>query len=123
VESLKCYLEDNIKYPPKDIKNASEGSMIISFKVNKHKMIDDICFIRHLTNECDSEVVKTLKKYPQTILLPPDEYTIGLKFFLIEDGEPDSEMKPFNKSAYKNFLFELNVINEFLMLKRRDTSY
>ncbi|WP_426668864.1 hypothetical protein ACPPVU_21875 [Mucilaginibacter sp. McL0603] len=112
IESLRTYLLKNIKYPATELKAYTQGRMIICFKLNKNKMIDDIHFVRHLTSECDSEVLKAIRSYSQALSLPSGEYTIGLQFFILFDGKPDSKIMPFDKDLYKNFLFELNVTSE-----------
>ena len=116
VKNLKDYLEKNIKYPPVSLKDYTQGTMIVGFKINKDGKINDSHIVRHIADDCDSTVIRTLNNYSGKILLPPNEYTVGLQFFILEDGKPDSEIVPIDKSRYKhflvNFLFELNVTAE-----------
>lgn len=112
VDSLKSYLSKNIKYPAIEVKNYTQGSMIISFQLNENKRISDVHFVRHLTSECDSEVLKVIKNYSHVLSLPSDKYTISFLFLLLDDGKPDSEITPFNGDLYKNFLFELKIEEE-----------
>ena len=87
--------------------------MVVNFKIDSNQKITVISFIRHLTGECDSAVVHAIRQYPYKLALPSAEYTIGFQFLLLDGGKPDSDIKPFDKSLYKNFLFEMNVTSEF----------
>jgi hypothetical protein len=113
VIKLKSYFKKNIKFPPVALKDYVQGTMILCFKVNRDQKIGEIRFVRHLTGECDSTVAKVLKNYSQTLSLLSNEYTIGLRFLILENGKPDSEVTPLDKRLYKNFLFEINVTAEF----------
>ena len=123
VISLKRYLEKNIIYPAAAIKDYTQGRLIITFHISDHQTIDRVEFVRHLTYECDSAVMKVMNTYSQKVLLPPASYTIVLRFFLLEKGKPDSEITPVDKNRYFNFLFELNVTAELPMEKHRVQQY
>jgi hypothetical protein len=112
VIALKVYLLKSVRYPPVAKEHYMQGTMAVSIHLNKFKRIDSVYFARHIDKECDSLVLKILKSYNSSINLPKSIYTIGLRFLILNDGKPDSEIKPFNATIYENFLFELNVTTE-----------
>ncbi len=111
-KDLKKYLEKTVKFPSIALKDYTQGTMVVSFEIKNDQKIGKIYFSKHLTNECDSIVIKALHNFPQKISLAPNQYTIGLRFLILDDGKSDSEIIPMDKSRYKNFLFELNVTGE-----------
>jgi len=120
--SFKTYLEKNIRYPAIAAENDVKGQMLITFKLNNDKKITDVQFVIPLMAECDSAVIKAIRKYSQTLLLPPDEYTIGLHYILSVEGKPDSPVIPFDKKLYRNFLFEISM-RHFLMKQKVYITY
>ena len=77
--------------------------MAVKIHVNKSKMIDSVNILKHLEFGTDSLVLQKIKNYTVTINLAESNYTIGLQFLILEDGKPDSVIKPFDKTAYNNF--------------------
>ncbi len=112
VSAFKNYLLRNVKYPALAKERNVQGRIAVSIHLNKSKLIDSAYLVRHIDKECDSLVLTKIKSYTSPINLPESTYTIGLAFFILADGKPDSEIKLFNAAAYKNFLFELHVTTE-----------
>lgn len=123
INTFKTYLSKNIRYPAIARENYVQGKMIVIIHLSENKMIDSVYFQRHFDKECEAEVTKRLKNYRSSLMLPESIYTIGLQFFLLDDGKPDSEIKPFDKTLYTNFLFGLHIKAESLKLIKRDTVY
>ncbi|HEY4195969.1 MAG TPA: hypothetical protein VGM63_10565 [Mucilaginibacter sp.] len=67
---------------------------------------------------CDNEVLTQLKNYANILPLSESDYTIGLHFIIWEEDEPAEKVRPFDKTKYRNFLFDLNVIEKAIVMKR-----
>jgi TonB family protein len=61
---LEEYLKQNIHYPEKAIINNMEGIVQISFTVTKEGYHKDIRVVRGISDECDEEVLRVIKKSP-----------------------------------------------------------
>lgn len=120
--SFKNYLQKNIKYPAVAAENEVKGQMLITFKLNSDNKITDVQFVIPLMKECDSAVMTAIRKYHKVLSLPTGKYTIGLHYILSEEGKPDSQVIPFDKKRYKNFLFEANV-KRFTMARKVEIMY
>jgi hypothetical protein len=112
LKDLKKYLKKHVKFPSIELKDYTQGTMILNFEIKNDQKIGKIYFSRHLTNACDSIVIKVLRNFSKKVSLTPDQYSIGLRFLILEDGKPDSGIIPIDKSNYKNFLFELDITGE-----------
>jgi TonB family protein len=112
VASLKIYLEKNLRPPAVAIENNVQGTVVIGFKIDDNKNITDIQVVKSLSRECDAEALRVFRGYRQPIPLSSAEYTAGITF-LIENGKRKKKVIALDKSAYQNFLFEVNVISNF----------
>ena|ERR1700749_3503625 len=109
VQNLKKYLIKNIRYPAVARENNVQGTLVLTVKINADKKIENIEFLRHLSIELDSEVVKKVRYYNKTIALPEAKYTIGFKFF-IQDDDGDNKIKPIDGKKYSNYLFDIDIV-------------
>jgi len=108
-EAFKTYLEKNIRFPAVSRENYVQGKMVIGFTLNDAQKISNVYFVKHLDSDCDSAVVAAVRAYTKQIKLPAASYAIGLQFMILEHGETDDKIVPFNTNLYKNFLFELHI--------------
>lgn len=63
-ELLK-YMARNVKYPAESIKNKEEGSLSLSFIINKDGSLSDIKVVKSLTPLLDAEAVRVVKNMPK----------------------------------------------------------
>jgi len=59
------WLTRNLRYPTSAEEKKIEGKVIVSFIVNKNGSISDIKIIKSLDPDCDSEVLRVMKKMPK----------------------------------------------------------
>ena len=59
------WLTRNLRYPASAEEKKIEGKVIVSFIVNKNGSISDIKIIKSLDPDCDSEVLRVMKKMPK----------------------------------------------------------
>src|ERR1700754_3566396 len=108
VQNFKKYLIKNIRYPAIARENNVQGTLVLTVKLNADKKIENIEFLRHLSVELDSEVIKKVRYYNKTIALPEAKYTIGFNFF-IQDVDGDDKIKPIDSNKYINYLFDIDI--------------
>lgn len=63
-ELLK-YMARNVKYPAESVKNKEEGSLSLSFIINKDGSLSDIKVVKSLTPLLDAEAVRVVKNMPK----------------------------------------------------------
>ena len=59
--SVQDYLRKNVVYPEYDVKNKTEGTAIVQFKVQPTGKLTDFKVINHLSYNIDEELIKVLK--------------------------------------------------------------
>lgn len=62
---LLRYMARNVKYPAESIKNKEEGSLSLSFIINKDGSLSDIKVVKSLTPLLDAEAVRVVKNMPK----------------------------------------------------------
>jgi periplasmic protein TonB len=65
--ALMSYLSKNIKYPSKARKNQIEGTVVVSFTVNKDGSISDVKVRKGVGGGCSEESVRVVKAMPNWI--------------------------------------------------------
>jgi TonB family protein len=118
VQNFKKYLIKNIRYPAVARENNIQGTLVLTVKINADKKIEDIEFLRHLSVELDSEVIKKVRYYSKTIALPEEKYTIGFKFFIQDDDNGADKIKPIDSNKYSNYLFDIDIVGYAAVQKR-----
>lgn len=63
-EALKKYVEDNIQYPPKAIKNNIQGIVVVQFVVDKNGKIGSVKVVRSINKFLDREAIRLVKTLP-----------------------------------------------------------
>jgi protein TonB len=58
------YLQKNMVYPPNARRMQIEGTVYVSFIVNKNGSISDVKVMRGIMTECDKEAVRVVEKMP-----------------------------------------------------------
>ncbi|OCX53065.1 hypothetical protein BEL04_01750 [Mucilaginibacter sp. PPCGB 2223] len=109
-DSLKSfcrYLMKNIRYPAVAKENNFQGKEIISLTLTQQS-ITNIKVVRSLLPQCDTEVVRKLENYNNTlhptIKLMPGKYTLVIHFELGDDEN-------LNISGFPNKLIAGNIID------------
>jgi TonB family protein len=110
IVNLKTFFKRQAHPPAVAVENNVQGTVVISFKIDDDKNITDIHVEKSLSSECDKEALRVFYAYHQPISLPPAEYTVGVTFLMV-NKKGLSVTPPFDKSPYKNFLFEVEIIH------------
>ena len=113
---LKC-LQENVKYPPKAIKDSIQGRVVVQFVVDSLGYVGEVKVVRSVSEDLDAEavrVVKTLPRFSPGRLLGKTVsmwYTLPVTFKLQDKLEPakpkDVEVKaefPGGEEALSQFL-------------------
>ncbi len=61
------YMAHNLLYPESAIKNKTEGTVYISFIVEKNGAVTDVTLLKGIGGECDTEAVRIIKNMPHWI--------------------------------------------------------
>lgn len=109
VVNLRRFFSRNIRYPAIARENDLQGTVVVTFRIDSNQKISDIKIIKSLSPECDADVLRVFLAYRQPLPLSPAEYTAGITF-LIEGENHKNKIVPFDKSLYRNFLFEGSII-------------
>ncbi|MCF8297798.1 MAG: energy transducer TonB [Saprospiraceae bacterium] len=64
VEMFK-FFQKNIQYPDEDIRNSIDGTVILTFVVEKDGSITNIEILRSISNTIDAEAIRIVKKMPK----------------------------------------------------------
>ncbi len=87
-EAMYAYLQSNIKYPEAAKKAETEGSVYVSFTVEKDGKITSVKVLKGIGDGCDEEAVRVIKNMPnwtpgqQRGQLVRVAYTLPIKFNL-----------------------------------------
>ena len=65
IAQLQDYIKKNIQYPESAVKNNLEGIVQISFTVTKDGNHKDYKILRGVSDDCDNEVLRVIKKSPK----------------------------------------------------------
>jgi TonB family protein len=65
--ALNTYLLENIKYPPKAIENQTQGTVYVSFTIEKSGKISNIRVVKGIGNGCDEEAVRVVRLMPKWV--------------------------------------------------------
>ena len=65
MDSLRAFLQRNIKYPEKALKNKIEGRVFVAFTVEKDGSISSIKILRDIGGGCGKEAVRVVKLMPK----------------------------------------------------------
>lgn len=85
---LKRFLASNLVYPGSAIDAGIEGTVTLSFVINAAGEISDIRVVRSLTDACDKEAIRVVKKMPTWIpgkqngKAMPVRYSLPIKYKL-----------------------------------------
>ncbi len=115
--ALLKYLQENIKYPPKALKDSIQGRVVVQFVVDKAGSVGEVKVVRSVNKALDDEAVRLIKTLPK--FYPGRQngqavavwYTLPVTFKLQDKLEPekskDVEVKaefPGGEEALSQFL-------------------
>ena len=115
--ALLKYLQENIKYPPKALKDSIQGRVVVQFVVDKAGSVGEVKVVRSVDKDLDEEAVRIVKTLPK--FFPARQngqaiavwYTLPVTFKLQDKLEPekskDVEVKaefPGGEEALSQFL-------------------
>ena len=117
--ALLKYLQENVKYPPKAIKDSIQGRVVVQFLIDPAGYVGEVKVVRSVSEELDAEAVRVVKTLPRFV---PGRifgkavsawYTLPVTFKLQDKLEPakpkDVEVKakfPGGEDALAQFLKE-----------------
>lgn len=117
--ALLKYLQENIKYPPKAVKDSIQGRVVVQFLIDPQGCVGEVKVARSVSEELDAEAVRVVKTLPKFV---PGRmfgkavsawYTLPVTFKLQDKLEPakpkDVEVKakfPGGEDALAQFLKE-----------------
>ncbi len=64
LEGLSKFLNKNIKYPPAPRRMGIQGSVYVSFVVDREGVISDIKLVKGIHTDCDNEAMRVVKMMP-----------------------------------------------------------
>ena len=117
--ALLKYLQENIKYPPKAVKDSIQGRVVVQFLIDPQGCVGEVKVLRSVREDLDAEAVRVVKTLPKFV---PGRmygkavsvwYTLPVTFKLqgkLEPAKPkDVEVKakfPGGEDALAQFLKE-----------------
>ena len=115
--ALLKYLQENIKYPPKAIKDSIQGRVVVQFLIDPSGCVGEVNVVRSVSEDLDAEAVRVVKTLPKFIpgrmygKAVSSLYTLPVTFKLQDKREPakpkDVEVKasfPGGEDALAQFL-------------------
>jgi TonB family protein len=66
-EALAGHLGRNLQYPPNARRQGIQGTVFVSFVVNKDGSISDISLVKGIGGGCDEEAIRVVSKFPEWI--------------------------------------------------------
>lgn len=97
--AMYAYMGKSIKYPEKARKNATEGTVYVTFVVKKDGSVSSVSVLRGIGDGCDEEAVRVIKEMPnwkpgmQRGKAVNVQYNLPIKFTLAKDVEKKEEKK------------------------------
>lgn len=94
--ALAEYLMTNLKYPSQARMQGIEGSVYVSFVVEKDGSIGNVSVIKGISNECDEEAARVVSGFPnwapgeQNGKVVRSRFTIPIKYALAKDSKKAS---------------------------------
>ena len=115
--ALLKYLQENIKYPPKALKDSIQGRVIVQFVVDKTGKVGEVKVVRSVDKDLDEEAVRIVKTLPKFI--PGRQngqavsvwYTLPVTFKLQDKQEPE---KPKDVEVKAEFPGGEEALSQFL---------
>ena len=115
--ALMKYLQENVKYPPKAVKDSIQGSVVVQFLIDSLGYVGEVKVVHSVSEDLDAEAVRVVKTLPR---FAPGRmfgkavsmwYTLPVTFKLQDKLEPakpkDVEVKaefPGGEEALAQFL-------------------
>ena len=115
--ALLKYLQENIKYPPKALKDSIQGRVVVQFVVDKAGSVGEVKVVRSVNKELDDEAVRIVKTLPK--FYPGRQngqaiavwYTVPVTFKLQDKQEPE---KPKDVEVKAEFPGGEEALSQFL---------
>ena len=115
--ALLKYLQENIKYPPKALKDSIQGRVVVQFVVDKAGKVGEVKVVRSVNKDLDDEAVRLIKTLPK--FYPGRQngqaiavwYTVPVTFKLQDKQEPE---KPKDVEVKAEFPGGEEALSQFL---------
>jgi len=80
--ALMQYLSENLKYPPKARRRGVQGSVVVTFVIEKNGDVSSVEAVRKIGMGCDEEAVRVIREMPRWVPGFVDEYPVKVKYTL-----------------------------------------
>ena len=115
--ALLKYLQENIKYPPKALKDSIQGRVVVQFVVDKAGSVGEVKVVHSVNKDLDDEAVRLIKTLPK--FYPGRQngqaiavwYTVPVTFKLQDKQEPE---KPKDVEVKAEFPGGEEALSQFL---------
>lgn len=115
--ALLKYLQENIKYPPKALKDSIQGRVVVQFVVDKAGSVGEVKVVHSVNKDLDDEAVRLIKTLPK--FYPGRQngqavavwYTLPVTFKLQDKLEPE---KPKDVEVKAEFPGGEEALSQFL---------
>ena len=115
--ALLKFLQENVKYPPKAVKDSIQGRVVVQFLIDPAGCVGEVKVVRSVSEELDAEAVRVVKTLPRFV---PGRlfgkavsawYTLPVSFKLQDKLEP---AKPKDVEVKAEFPGGEEALNQFL---------
>jgi periplasmic protein TonB len=81
-DAMMAFVKANMSYPPAARRLGVEGTVYVSFVVNKNGSISDAKIMRGISKECDDEAIRVISKMPHWIPGKQNGHLVNVRFTL-----------------------------------------
>ncbi len=74
------YLTANLQYPPKALRDKTEGTVVLEFIVDKTGEIRNVKVLHSLSPECDKEAIRMVKAMPRWFAAEKDGKKVDCRY-------------------------------------------
>ena len=65
--ALLKFLQENVKYPPKAVKDSIQGRVVVQFLIDPSGCVGEVKVVRSVSEELDAEAVRVVKTLPRFV--------------------------------------------------------
>jgi periplasmic protein TonB len=81
-DAMMNFIRSNMVYPPAARRLGIEGTVYVSFVVNKTGTISDVQILRGISKECDQEAIRVVSKMPNWLPGKQNGHLVNVRFTL-----------------------------------------
>ena len=80
--ALMQYLGENMKYPAKARRRGVQGSVVVTFVIEKNGDVSNVEAVKKIGTGCDEEAERVIREMPRWTPGYQDEYPVKVRFSL-----------------------------------------